>query len=196
MAFKGKEASRGEMRRRHEAIIRSGALRGLRSEGRMVFVLALCWADYKTCQFRMSIRGAATTAGVQPNSVRRGLAQLLELGVIQAGPSQPGKRQLYRFRPPENSGDESLPGGSPAVTAPRSHTVTTPVTTRVRRAHEPCTEGSRAVTGAHTGCDPYSSIVLKDSSRILEGTSALTGRTGPAGPAGQSDLDRDHGDFT
>lgn len=146
MAFKGKEASRGEMRRRHEAIIRSGALRGLRSEGRMVFFLALCWADYKTCQFRMSIRGAATTAGVQPNSVRRGLAQLIELGVIQAGPPQPGKRQLYRFRPPENSGDESLPGGGTSRDRP-------PVTHRDHPGHHSCTARTRAVYGGVTSRD-------------------------------------------
>ena len=145
-------ASRGEMRRRHEEIIRSGVLRRVRSEGRLVFALALCWADYKTCQFRMSARGAATTAGVEPTTVRRGLTQLLELGVIEAGPAEPGKRQRYRFRTPQMG------------------------------AHEPCAGRAQGVSGARTGCAPYSSIVLKGSSRTREDESVLTGGAGPAGP--------------
>ena len=152
MSSKAGSGFTGEMRRRHEAIIRSGILRKVRSEGRLVFALALCWADYKTCQFRMSIRGAATTAGVEPTSIRRGLTQLLELGVIQAGPKEAGKRQRYRFATPQKS------------------------------AHEPCTRGSLPVSSARTECDPYSSIVLKGSSRTREDENVLTGGSVPGGP--------------
>jgi hypothetical protein len=184
MAGQGKDASRGEMRRRHEAIIRSGVLRELRSEGRLVFALALCWADYRTCQFRMSVRGAATTAGVQPTTVRRGLAQLVDLGVIEAGPTEEGKRQRYRFRPPQKGAHEPCPGGAHSVSPPRAHTVSTPDTPCVQSAHALCPDRTHTVSGARTGCAPYSSIVLKGSSRTREDTSGvLTGRTGPSGPA-------------
>lgn len=191
MALKGQDALRGEMRRRHEAIIRSGVLRSLRSEGRMVFVLALCWADYKTCQFRMSARGAATTAGVEPTSVRRGLAQLLELGVIEAAQAEPGKRQRYRFRPPQKSAHEPCAGGAHPVRGGAHNPCAPPDTGRAQSAHEPCAGGAHPVSSARTGCAPYSSIVLKGSSRTREDTSVLTGRTGPDGPAGLvADQDR------
>jgi hypothetical protein len=184
MAVPGKDASRGEMRRRHEEIIRSGVLRELRSEGRLVFLLALCWADYRTCQFRMSGRGAATTAGVPPTAIRRGLAQLLALGVIEAGPPEDGKRQRYRFRPPQKGAHEPCPGGTHSVSPPRTHPVSTPDTPGVQSAHTPCPARAHPVSGARTGCVPYSSIVLKGSSRTREDTSGvLTGRPGPSGPA-------------
>lgn len=169
------------MRRRHEAIIRSGALAKVRSEGRLVFVLALCWADYKTCQFRISARGAAKTAGVQPTAIRRGIAQLIEHGVIEAGPHEPGKRQKYRFRPPQKSAHEPCAGGTHSVCAPRTHTVRAPDTPGAHSAHEPCEGRARPVSGARTGCAPYSSIVLKGSSRTREDS----GRSGPDGPAVQ-----------
>jgi hypothetical protein len=183
MASKSGAGFTGEMRRRHEAIIRSGVLRKVRSEGRLVFALALCWADYKTCQFRMSIRGAATTAGVEPTSIRRGLAQLVELGVIQAGPKEPGKRQRYRFAPPQQGAHEPCPGGSRVVTGGGHDPCAPPVTCGARSEHEPCARGSHPVSSSRTQCDPYSSIVLKGSSRTREDVNVLTGGSGPAGPA-------------
>jgi hypothetical protein len=144
--------SRGEMRRRHEAIIRSGVLGRLRSEGRLVMTLALCWADYKSCQFRMSARGAASVAGIQPTTVRRGLEQLLAAGVIEAGKPERGKRQLYRFRPPQKTAHEPWAGGAhpvrpPAHTpcAPRAHPVRTPRTPCAHTAHTPCADRAQAV---------------------------------------------------
>lgn len=181
MSQKDESAVRGEMRRRHEAIIRSGVLRELRSEGRLVLTLALCWADYKTCQFRMSVRGAATVAGVQPTAVRRGLKQLVACGVIEVGPRDHGKRQRYRFIPPQKSAHTVCPGGTPGV-SPTGHTPCPPPDTPgVRRAHTPCPDRTPGVSGARTGCAPYSSIFLKGSSRTRE----ESGRSGPDGPAVQ-----------
>lgn len=181
MTQKDQPGSTGEMRRRHEAIIRSGALGKVRSEGRLVFALALCWADYKTCQFRMSARGAAKTAGVQPTAIRRGLAQLVQHGVIEAGPPEPGKRQKYRFRSPQKSAHEPCAGGAHTV-SPTGHTQCAPPDTpRAHGAHTPCEGRAQTVSSARTGCAPYSSIVLKGSSRTREDS----GRSGPDGPAVQ-----------
>jgi len=162
-----KKPVRGEMRRRHEAIIRSGVLGKIRSEGRLVFALALCWADYEKCQFRMSVRGAAKVSGVQPTSIRRGIDQLLAAGVIEAGPGEPGKRQRYRFILPSKDGGHTR-------CAPRD-------TPRVQRAHTGCPGRTHPVSSAHTPRVPYSSIVLKGSSRTREDS----GRSGPGGPAVQ-----------
>ena len=146
--------SRGEMRRRHEDIIRSGVLAKLRSEGRLVFALALFWADYKTCQFRMSARGAAKMAGVQPTAIRRGLAQLVEYGVIEAGPIDDAGRQRYRFRTPQKSAHEPCAGGTHNVRTP-GHTVCAPPDTPgAQSAHTPCAGRTPPVRGARTGCAP------------------------------------------
>jgi hypothetical protein len=142
------------MRRRHEAIIRSGALAKLRSEGRLVFALALCWADYKTCQFRFSARGAAKMACVQPTAIRRGIAQLLEIGVLEAAPAEAGKRQRYRFRTPQKSAHGSCPGWTQGVRAPLTQGVRTPDTPGAQRAHTPCPERAPPVSSARTGCAP------------------------------------------
>lgn len=151
MASEKQKAVSGEMRRRHEAIVRSGVLSSLRSEGRLVFVIALVWADYKSCQFTMSCRGAATVAGVQTTSIRRGLKQLVESGVLERGPKK-GKRDRYRFLLPSSGG---------AHTGCQGHD-----TPGVRGAHTPCQGRTPGVSQAHTGGDPYPSIVLKESSKI------------------------------
>lgn len=141
------------MRRRHEAIIRSGVLAKLRSEGRLVFALALCWADYKSCQFRFSSRGAAKMAGVHVTTIRRGISQLVDLGVIELGPPEPGKRQRYRFSPPQESAHEPCAGGPHSVCAPghepcaqRAPPVSKARTSGVQGAHEPCPKRAQSVS--------------------------------------------------
>ena len=151
MASEKPKAVSGEMRRRHEAIVRSGALSSLRSEGRLVFVVALVWADYKKCTFTMSCRGAAALAGVQVNSIRRGLKQLVDAGILEQGPNKGGRGQ-YRFvSPPSGAHTPGDRGRTPPVSG----------------AH---TGGDRGrtpgVCAAHTGGDPYPSILLKESSKI------------------------------
>lgn len=152
-----------------------------------MFALALCWADYKTCQFRMSARGAAKTAGVQPTAIRRGLAQLIEHGVIEAGPPEDGKRQRYRFRPPQKSAHEPCAGGTPGVCAPLTHPVRAHDTPSAQSAHPQCPGRAPTVSGARTVCAPYSSIVLKGSSRTREaGPAVPDGTSGQPPAAGQA----------
>jgi len=175
---KGK-ASLGEMRRRHEAIVRSGALGRLRSEGRLVFALALVWVDYKSCQFRMSARGAAKVAQVCETTVRRGISQLMAAGIIEAGPAEAGKRRRYRFCTPQKTAHEPC--------APLTQGVRPP-------SHEPCAGGARVVRGprtsgaqdAHERCADRAQCVRpipQLSSRVPQGTHEGSGRTGPGGPA-------------
>lgn len=170
MATETKKSSTGEMRRRHEAIIRSGALARLGSEGRLVFGVALCWASYRTCEFRMSVRGAATVCGVHPTTIRRGLSQLVAEGVVQTGPTEAGKRQIYRFNP-AFGGDATCPPGARVVTAPRAQVVRATATPRARSGDEACAHGAQGVSGARTSRAPYSSIALNGSSRTVEADS-------------------------
>lgn len=157
------KAGTGQMRRLHEAIIRSGALGKIKSEGRLVLAIALCWANYRSCQFKMSARGAAKVAGVMPTSIRRGIKQLADAGIIEAGPLTASNRRFYRFlAPPNGEGHEPC--------AP-------PDTSRVPSAHERCPGRTPVVSKARTNGAPYSSIVLKGSVRNPGG------RTVPDGPA-------------
>jgi hypothetical protein len=148
------KGSMGEMRRRHEAIVRSGALARVRSEGRLVFGLALLWADYRTCRFRMSARGAAKISGVQPTTIRRGVAQLISQGVIEPGPKETGKRQIYRFKNVKAGAHEPCPGGAQVVRVPGHEPCAPPDTSRAQGAHEPCAERAPLVSGARTVCAP------------------------------------------
>lgn len=158
----GQKAPMGEMRRRHEAIMRSGAMAKVGSEGRLVFAFGLMYADYETCKFTMSARGGAKVCMCQPTTFRRGIAQLQSAGVLLKGPATKNGRHFYRFVVPTNGGAHERCAGAR--------------TSGDRGAHEPCagarTSGARgaheACAGAHTSGAPYSSMFLKDSSRVLE----------------------------
>ena len=138
MASEKPKAVSGEMRRRHEAIVRSGVLSSLRSEGRLVFVVALVWADYKKCTFTMSCRGAAALSGVQVNSIRRGLKQLVDAGILEQGPNKGGRGQ-YRFvSPPSGAHTPGDRGRTPPVSG--AHTGGD------RGAHRGCAQRTPGVT--------------------------------------------------
>jgi len=154
---KDKKAHTGEMRKRHEQIIRSGVLGKIGSEGRLAFAVALCWADYGSCQFRMSARGAAKVAGVAVTTMRRGISQLVAAGVLEVGAAEPGRRQKYRF---------SVPRAHEACAPPDTLCVR-PLTRGVRAAH---TGGAR---GAHEACAQRAQGVSsfpQCSSRVPQGT--------------------------
>lgn len=170
MADEKEKGSSGEMRRRHEAIVRSGALARLGSEGRATLVVALLWANYRTGEFRMSARGAATTSGLRPTTLRRGIAQLIAAGVIQPGQPHPTKRQLYRFVP-DMGAHVACPPRTQVVRAPLTRVVRAPDTPCARGAHVACPERARSVSGARTTRVPLSSIVLNGSSRTIEADS-------------------------
>lgn len=139
-----KKPDRGHMRRRWRAFMEDGSLGRLRSEGRLMALYALYWADFADCTLTFSIRGAARCLGVGFTTARRGLTQLVELGVLEAlGEPDTYGRVTYRFpeahtsgvrpdhepcAPPITSGDQS----AHEPCAPRSHGVINPITSRVR----------------------------------------------------------------
>lgn len=129
-----------EMRRRWRAFLENGSLGRLRSEGRLMALYALYWAEFSTCTLRFSIRGAARNMGVGFTTARRGLTQLVEMGVLEVvgGPDTYG-RVTYRFCDPITSGVR--PDHEPCAPL---------ITSGDQGDHEPCAPRSPAVIKAHT----------------------------------------------
>lgn len=90
MADKGGDAAserepskQGEMRRRWRAILEDGSLAGLGSEGRLVASYVQFWADFATCEVRFSMRYVARYLNAQVTTVRRGVSQMIEAGILE-----------------------------------------------------------------------------------------------------------------
>lgn len=141
------KTDRGEMRRRFKALIASGTLGRLRSEGRLMACYILYYADFTTCRVRVSGRGAAKTLGVSPNTVRRGLKQLVDATVLVEVVDEKVSRPTYEVLvAPTAGGNGSCPE--------RTRVVTGVGTARVRSVHERCARRARVVPTVGTSGDP------------------------------------------
>jgi hypothetical protein len=181
MAASQQPGDTGSMRRLHEAIIRSGVLGKIGSEGRLVFAIALCWADYKSCAFTFSARGAAKIACVEVTSVRRGLRQLAKAGIIQQSTKQVGIRRRFRFCVPSAEtvptiGTDATDEARTPCVRPRARSVCAPVTQRVRGAHTVCAPRTRSVP-------PIPQLSSRTPQGVREG-----GRAQPDGRAGPEEI--------
>ena len=96
---------RRELRRRHRAILKSGILSAVGSQGRIMFAYLSVFADYKTCRVRVSARGAAKLLLIPATSARLGLRELERMRVIECTKrGVGGARSKYEIR------DLPLPG--------------------------------------------------------------------------------------
>lgn len=144
-----KDLAKFETRRRWLAMMKDGSIAALRSEGRLVAHYVFYAADWTTGEVRFSMRRVASLFGVQPTTVRRGIAQLLEGGILEilGKPEGPGAT-LYGVceraplvRAPDTSGAQS-----------RTRVVRSPDTSGAQSAHEPCAVRTRPVRGLRTLC--------------------------------------------
>jgi hypothetical protein len=144
MAEEKAASKKGELRRRHRALLEGGRVAALGSEGRLMLSYVLYWADFEKCTIRMSVRGAAKFLSVRPNSAQRGIRQLLDASVLMLlEKAEGGGRAVYEL---------SLPQPEPVheACAPRTRSVCAPHTRRVQSAHEAWTARTRSVDSAHT----------------------------------------------
>ena len=145
----GKKAPspRGELRRRWRAFMESGSIGRLRSEGRLMALYVLYWADFEKCTAKFSIRGAARSLGVRPMTAQRGVQQLCEAGILGVLEKGDGSApSVYSLADPTTSGGRSA--YEPWAQRPR--VVVTPTTSGGRSAYEPWSERLRAVGAAPT----------------------------------------------
>lgn len=131
---------RGRMRRIWRGFLEDGTLGRLRSEGRLMALYALYWADFSECTLKFSIRGAAKSLGVQFTTARRGLTQLVDAGILEAlGEPDSYGRVNYRFTEAHTSG-----------VRPDHEPCAPPITSGDQGAHEPCAPRTPPVIKAHT----------------------------------------------
>lgn len=144
-----KDPAKFETRRRWLAMMKDGSIAALRSEGRLVANYVFYAADWTTGEVRFSMRRVASLFGVHPTTVRRGIAQLLEGGILEilGKPEGPGAT-LYGVceraplvRAPDTSRAQS-----------RTQGVRSPDTSGAQSAHEPCAVRTRPVRGLRTIC--------------------------------------------
>ena len=133
------KSSRGELRRRWREMLKDGSLAALRSEGRLLALYVFHAADWTSCEVRFSMRRVAEILGVQPTTVRRGISQLLDGGILEilGKPVGPGST-LYVV--PERARAVRAPDTSGAQE--RARVVRSPDTTRARTAHTMCAQFS------------------------------------------------------
>jgi len=97
----GKPTKRkAELRVRMRAMLEDGSLASLGSEGRLVALYVLQVADWTSCQARFSIRRAAETMRVRPNTVHRGIRQMIEAGILEDLGKAGRGFYLVKKRPP------------------------------------------------------------------------------------------------
>jgi hypothetical protein len=165
----------GEMRRRHEALLRSGMMARLGTDARMVVAYALCFADYRRCTFTMSASGAAKVMAVQRTSVRRGINRLVaERVLLVIASSSGGTRAKYEFADVASEGWHKVCQGGGTQCARG-------VAQGVRKGGTQCARGvAQGVRKGGTRCDPYSSIPIESPKRLLWVSEKLPAGLAPA----------------
>lgn len=148
-----KASSRGVLRGRWRSMLEDGSLASLRSEGRLAALYVLYAADWTTCEVRFSFHSAARRMAAQVTTLRRGVRQLVEAGLLSVV-EKPGGAGKTRYVIPERAQCVS----TPVTTGARSRTraVSKSRTSGVQGAHTPCPTRAQPVSIARTLCARHS----------------------------------------
>jgi hypothetical protein len=179
MAEQKKPHRKAELRTRWRAMLEDGSLASLRSEGRLVALYVLCMADWASCEARFSMRRAAKGIGVHPTTVRRGISQMIDAGILEVLHKGEGTEKS-RFRVVLRAQPVRTPDTSGARL--RARAVRAPDTSGARSGHEPCAERTRVVSGARTRCAHNSVFISGSPVRTSEISSTADAGAG-VGPA-------------
>lgn len=166
-----KEPSKqGEMRRRWRVFLEDGSLAALGSEGRLVASYVQYWADFKTCEVRFSMRYVAKYLKVQATTVRRGISQMVDCGILSVveGSGQSGRtRYVVADRPMKETGVRTLRAQGCA------QGVRTPDTLRAQGAHATCAARARPVRRVRT-LGAHNSFLSIGSPKRTNGESSVS----------------------
>jgi hypothetical protein len=185
------KSSRGELRRRWREMLKDGSLAALRSEGRLVALYVFHAADWTSCEVRFSMRRVAGILGVHPTTVRRGISQLLDGGILEilGKPVGPGST-LYVV--PERARAVRAPDTSGAQE--RARVVRSPDTSGAQSAHEPCAVRTRPVRGLRTLCARNSVLFSGSPVTTTESSTAALPAGGEEPAGGVPVSQREEGD--
>jgi hypothetical protein len=185
------KSSRGELRRRWREMLKDGSLAALRSEGRLLALYVFHAADWTSCEVRFSMRRVAGILGVQPTTVRRGISQLLDGGILEilGKPVGPGST-LYVV--PERARAVRAPDTSGAQE--RARVVRSPDTSGAQSAHEPCAVRTRPVRGLRTLCARNSVLFSGSPVTTTESSTAALPAGGEEPAGGVPVSQREEGD--
>lgn len=182
MAEKGSErepSKQGEMRRRWRVFLEDGSLAALGSEGRLVASYVQYWADFQTCEIRFSMRYVAKYLKVQATTVRRGISQMVDCGILSVldGSGQSGRT---RYVVQERRQDE--PGVRTLRAQGCAQGVRTPDTLRAQGAHATCAERAHHVRRVRT-LGAHNSFLSIGSPKRTNGESSEATPVAGQGPA-------------
>lgn len=160
MAEKKDKSDKAELRTRWREFMDDGSLARLRSEGRLVAHYVFLVGNWTTCEIRFTKRQAARSLGVHPNTVRRGVQQMIDAGILEILENGQGTSRT-RFRVTDRARAVPTPGTSGAHS--RARAVTGVNTSGAHSGHEPCPERARVVPGVGTG-GAHNSVLVSVSS--------------------------------
>jgi hypothetical protein len=181
----GKPTKRkAELRVRMRAMLEDGSLASLGSEGRLVALYVLQVADWTSCQARFSIRRAADAMRVRPNTVHRGIKQMIEAGILEDLGKAGRGFYLVKKRPPLVDSAHTARGRERPPLVDSAHTA------RGRAVHDSCARRTPLVGALSTGCGQDSVLSSGSPVRTSEISSEATGMAGTE-PASQRPGKRD-----
>jgi hypothetical protein len=169
---------KGELRHRWRQMLEDGSAAGLRSEGRLAALYVFYAANWSSCEVRLSMRRAAKMLGVQPTTIRRGVFQLIEAGILEkVGNPEKGSACTFvvlgrarAVRTPDTSRAQGCAQG-----------VRTPDTPGAQGGHATCAPRTHPVRGVRTLC-ARNTVLTTDSSHGISGGSLEASPSGGVEP--------------
>jgi hypothetical protein len=169
---------KGELRHRWRQMLEDGSAARLRSEGRLAALYVLYAANWSSCEVRFSMRRAAKMLGVQPTTIRRGISQLIESGIMEkVGNPERGSSCTFvvlgrarAVRTPDTSRAQGCAQG-----------VRTPDTPGAQGGHTPCAPCAQPVRRVRTLC-ARNTVLTTDSSYGISGGSVEASPSGGVEP--------------
>lgn len=176
---KKKPHHKAALRSRWRDFLADGSLASLGSEGRLVALYVFERADWSTCEVRFSFRRAAEAMKSHITTVRRGVSQLVEAGVMEV--LEPGSgRSRTKYVIPLRA--HSVPTPDTQCARTRARSVRAPDTQCARAEHVACAQRAHSVPTSDTGCARHSVSFSGSSVRTSERISEETAGAG-VGPA-------------
>lgn len=174
-----RDDQKGELNRRWRAILDGGHMSALRSEGRLAALYVLHMANWRTCHIRLSVRRAAAMLKVHPTTIRRGVSQMVEVGMLRVLDKQ-GENKVKWYEVVRCAHSVPTPGTSGDHQCAQA--VPTTGTSGAHSAHTVCPPCAQPVSTVRTLCARNSISSIGSPMTTNDGSSEASPSAG-RGPA-------------